>query len=199
MNTLDLIVKRFDIDLNSKQFPFKIKLSRWKGIPKLFRDLGFKKGVEVGVYKGKFTKALCSWNLGLELVGVDPWIGYENYADYDTDELTKAYGEAIARNEKMNVKFMKTDSMTAVKEFEDESLDFVFIDANHDYEHVLEDITEWSKKVRKGGIVSGHDYIKTDKFDFGVIEAVNEWCRTNNIKKLFVWRDQCPSWMLVKE
>jgi hypothetical protein len=48
--------------------------------------------------------------------------------------------------------------MEAVKDFEDESLDFVYIDGHHGFKWVTEDIFEWSKKVRKGGIVSGHDY-----------------------------------------
>ena len=48
--------------------------------------------------------------------------------------------------------------MDAVKDFPDRSLDFVYIDANHDVRHVIEDIEEWSKKIKKGGIISGHDY-----------------------------------------
>jgi predicted O-methyltransferase YrrM len=65
--------------------------------------------------------------------------------------------------------------MEAVKDFKDESLDFVFIDGNHQYSYVLEDITEWSKKVRSGGIVSGHDYFEF--LDNGVIRAVNEYVK----------------------
>ena len=48
--------------------------------------------------------------------------------------------------------------MDAVKDFADRSLDFVYIDANHEPQFVEEDIREWSKKVKVGGIVSGHDY-----------------------------------------
>ena len=48
--------------------------------------------------------------------------------------------------------------MQAVKDFEDESLDFVYIDGHHGFKYVTEDIFEWSKKIKKGGVISGHDY-----------------------------------------
>ena len=48
--------------------------------------------------------------------------------------------------------------MEAVKDFEDGSLDFVYIDGNHDFLHATEDIWWWAKKVRNGGVIAGHDY-----------------------------------------
>jgi len=65
--------------------------------------------------------------------------------------------------------------MDAVGDVADESLDFVFIDADHKYVSVCDDIREWSKKVRIGGIVSGHDYYKTRGENLGVINAVDEY------------------------
>ena len=65
--------------------------------------------------------------------------------------------------------------MDAVVDVADESLDFVFIDADHKYVSVCEDIREWSKKVRIGGIVSGHDYYKTRGENLGVINAGDEY------------------------
>lgn len=50
--------------------------------------------------------------------------------------------------------------MDVVKQFKDESLDFVYIDGNHSFQHVVNDLCEWEKKVKVGGIVAGHDYIK---------------------------------------
>ncbi len=49
--------------------------------------------------------------------------------------------------------------MDALEDFEDNSLDFVYIDGDHNFKHISEDIYEWTKKVRSGGIVSGHDYL----------------------------------------
>jgi len=40
-------------------------------------------------------------------------------------------------------------------------LDFVYIDGHHGFKYVAEDICEWSKKVRKGGVIAGHDFVRT--------------------------------------
>ena len=53
---------------------------------------------------------------------------------------------------------IQSTSVEASKQFEDESLDFVFIDAMHTYEAVCEDIDSWFPKVKKGGFIAGHDY-----------------------------------------
>jgi hypothetical protein len=66
---------------------------------------------------------------------------------------------------------IRTDSVSASKMYADESLDAVFIDADHKYESVVADILSWMPKVKKGGILSGHDYIDCHN---GVIKAVNE-------------------------
>ena len=49
-------------------------------------------------------------------------------------------------------------STEAISNVQDNSLDLVFIDANHDYLFVKQDIELWKKKVKQGGIIAGHDY-----------------------------------------
>jgi hypothetical protein len=199
METLDFILKRYNITLVEEQFLASVGRSRWRDMPALFKDLGFTKGVEIGVYRGRFTATLSAGNPDLFLIGVDAWTAYGRYGDYTGDDLEDAFLEAKRRTQGRNVSLINATSMDAVKRFPDESLDFVFIDANHDYEHAVEDIAHWSKKVRRGGLVCGHDYLKNSELDFGVIEAVNGWCGVNNIKPVFLWRDKCPSWMYVKK
>jgi predicted O-methyltransferase YrrM len=63
------------------------------------------------------------------------------------------------------------DSLYAASLYNDESLDFVFIDASHDYESVKKDIFAWLPKVKKGGVLSGDDYLQKHG---GVVQAVNE-------------------------
>lgn len=202
MKTLSFIADRYKIDLSAVTAaapPIKIPFTRWEEMLNLFRDLGFKKGVEVGVYDGKFSKALCLTIPDLELTGVDLWSEYASYDEYTKKDLERAQKEAMERTKGFNVTFLKTESVEAAKKFSDGSLDFVFIDANHSYEHVVADIAAWSPKVRKGGLVCGHDYIRNRKFNFGVIHAVNGWCQAYGIRPLFIWKDQCPSWMYVKK
>ncbi|MBI2634987.1 MAG: class I SAM-dependent methyltransferase [Parcubacteria group bacterium] len=200
MDTLNFICNRYKIDLNETSSPIKIPVSRWHDMGCLFNDLGFRKGVELGVYRGNFTSRIAKKAPNLELIGVDAWTAYPGYNDYDAKDLeNEAYVEAMARTKGYkNVKFIKGWSLDVVKRFENESLDFVFIDANHNYEYVVADIASWSKKVRKGGLVLGHDYFKNRKYNFGVVEAVNGWCSAYDIKPLFTWADKCPSWMYVK-
>ncbi|NIV98148.1 class I SAM-dependent methyltransferase, partial [Candidatus Saccharibacteria bacterium] len=59
---------------------------------------------------------------------------------------------------KDNVEFIKKTSMEAVKQFEDYSLDFVYIDAAHDFNNIMLDLIKWVPKVKIGGAVCGHDY-----------------------------------------
>lgn len=202
MSTLDYILK-MPIELPNAG---RNDLARW------LHELDFKVGVEVGVAAGEYLEILCKENPQMKFYGVDPWLGYKGYADYTlkstfqklrstADERLKTY---------VNYEFIEKFSMDAVKDFEDESLDFVYIDANHTEPYVTQDITEWSKKVRKGGIVAGHDYIRAagKNVRFEVKEAVQRYMKENNIKPWFVIgleakveglvRDASRSWMYVK-
>ena len=69
------------------------------------------------------------------------------------------------------VQLLKGYSYDEVRGFEDESIDFVFIDGEHDYESVKKDIKDWLPKVKKGGVIAGHDYVQIHQ---GVIQAVTE-------------------------
>jgi len=67
-----------------------------------------------------------------------------------------------------------SDSLTCAHYIKDHSLDFVFIDAHHSYEAVRDDMNAWYRKVRKGGVFSGHDYGSPGR-RFGVRRAVDEF------------------------
>lgn len=165
-------------------------------LAKLFNG---KTGIEVGVEQGVFSEVICK--AGARLYGVDPWLAYKGYREHVTQE--KLDGFFNITNERMapyEFTAVRQTSVEASKLFEDESLDFVYIDANHSYESVLEDLSVWVPKVKPGGIVSGHDYIKRKGQDhmFGVKQAINEYAEQNN-RFMFIWRgDKSPSWMFIK-
>lgn len=77
-----------------------------------------------------------------------------------------------------NVYIIRKSSEGASKDFLDESLDIIFIDARHDYDSVVRDIKLWLPKVKVGGVLCGHDYSLTT---FGVVEAVNHLIGYDNI------------------
>jgi len=136
-------------------------------LAKHFATLGFTTGAEIGVCHGRYSEILCRTNPKLKLLAVDDW---------RRNRTHRSYAIAYRRLTKLNVTIDRRSSMDAVGDVADESLDFVFIDADHKYISVCNDIREWAKKVRIGGIVSGHDYYKTPRGqNMGVINAVDEY------------------------
>ncbi len=126
-------------------------------LPRFFVEMGYRVGAEIGTATGKYAQKFCQ--AGLKLYCIDPWKEYEDYKDANTSErLSSEYEGAKRRLESYDCTIIRKMSMEAVKDFEDGSLDFVYIDGHHGFKYVAEDLWEWSKKVRKGGIISGHDY-----------------------------------------
>lgn len=185
-------------------------------LAKILPELGFKTGVEVGVFRGIYSELLCKANPQMKFYGVDPWESYvinKNDGPVSQELCDFNYKRTCQRMARYNYEAIRKSSMEAVKDFEDESLDFVYIDGNHEYSHVMNDVTEWSKKVRKGGMVSGHDYYRVK--DVGslmhVKDAVNDYVKANNISPLIIWgadyippgtkplkRDKGRSWSFIK-
>ena len=159
-----------------------------------FAKLGFVRGCEVGVADGRYSEILCQKIPGLKLISVDPFYRPGHYEK----TLERLYPF------KENVTIMKETSMEAVIKVPDESLDFVFIDGNHKFDYVMEDIIGWARKVRKGGIISGHDAYFFHSS--GVFEAVTFYCMQHRIELNIIPRsseghidDQAPCWWFIKE
>jgi predicted O-methyltransferase YrrM len=145
-----------------------------------FNQLGLRVGAEIGVSGGINAENLCKEIPGLKLYCIDSWEG---------ERGERGYQKARIRLQKYDAIFIRKASMEAVNDFKDGSLDFVFIDANHNFDFVIEDITEWSKKVRTNGVVSGHDYYHSASGRIGVIEAVDAYVNAYNIKLNLTTKD----------
>jgi hypothetical protein len=130
-------------------------------------------GAEVGCLRGEFSRYLSKFYKG-EILGIDAFIGEANVPD---DPLTKA--KCLDNFIRTNCTLIEGFSVDVARTIEDESLDWVYIDADHTYHSVKEDLNIWFPKVRKGGVVSGHDYVNYSKngYTFGVIEAVDEFVK----------------------
>lgn len=160
-------------------------------------------GVEIGVRGGEFSLMVISKCPYIKLFGIDPYTRVKGYRDITRSETFDRYEkEAHQKLDPFNnYHFVRKLSLEAVNDFEDESLDFVYIDANHGYDYVMEDIMAWIKKVRKGGIVCGDDYLRRKNSQFyAVVEAVNDFCDFAHIENLIIFRgEEVPQWMFIKK
>lgn len=172
---------------------------------KYFAELGFKKGAEVGACYGRYSEILCQNIPELKLIAVDNW---NNIGNTRREKILGISCEETARKRlaPYRAKIIKKDSIEAAKEIADESLDFVFIDADHHYEPVKADLIAWTPKVRKGGIVAGHDYYIFKSGNRGVIDAVDEFVKENGYKLNIIPKDpttqdqddRVPCWYFIK-
>jgi hypothetical protein len=200
------------LQIKSDRLPIEIPNVGRENLPEFFKDLGFEVGAEIGVEYGYFSESLCKG--GLKVYAIDPWMDYGNYRNNrkSQKEMNSWYKETKKRLAPYDCKIIRKFSLTAVKDFEDESLDFVYIDGAHDFENVTNDIVEWSKKVRKGGVISGHDYIRIERRNdiLQVKEAVDAYTKKNEINPWYVLgrknkldeneiRDKQRSWFWFKQ
>lgn len=138
--------------------------------------------VEVGSFTGRSASMMASMikdgRKYIDFYCVDRWTidpkkGYQkNIMEGKGDDVYALFKENLEKKGLFaQVKPIKKASVEAAKEFNDKSLDAVFIDAGHEYEDVIADIKAWYPKVKDGGIIAGHDY--SHKFP-GVVKAVNK-------------------------
>jgi predicted O-methyltransferase YrrM len=192
VNTLDTLKDELKVE-GREALPIRRPKIKREFLAGLYDRLGFKVGVEVGVYRGYFSEVLCKWIPGLKLYSVDIWKHEEHYI------------EAVRTLKKYDCLPIRLPSVKAAELFEDESIDFVYIDGDHAYEPVMADLKAWIPKVRKGGIVSGHDYKVSDISKAArrckVVQAVDEYTKANKIDPWFVIGESFvswPSWLWVK-
>ena len=136
--------------------------------------LGHQRIAEIGSWTGRSTLALAMNTKGV-VWAVDTWLG----AHGDLDDIVAIKGKEWAFNQfRHNLRFCpnvyvkRMTSLSASVQFEPASLDFVFIDAAHDYASVANDIKAWSPLLIRGGLLCGHDYC--DSRWPGVRQAVDE-------------------------
>jgi glycosyltransferase involved in cell wall biosynthesis len=112
--------------------------------------------VEIGSWKGRSTHALLSGCKGT-VYAVDHFLGSNNEPEAHAEAKTRDISQDFMKNvgNFKNLKVLKMGSAEATKQFSDNSVDMVFIDAGHTYEEVLSDIKMWLPKAKK--IICGHD------------------------------------------
>lgn len=153
------------------------------GIPRIYKDIVNKSKdgahfVEIGSWLGKSSASMC-----VEIINSGKNIKFDCIDIWDVGTWSSKTVEGMSADDLYN-KFIKNmepvkDTFTAIREdstkaadlYTDNSLDFIFLDADHSYESVKRDITAWLPKVKSGGILAGDDYHPNFP---GTMAAVNE-------------------------
>ncbi len=143
------------------------KIHGWFTFPNLYKEMVQKFDnatfVEVGTWKGKsaafMAVEIANSNKNIKFYCVDPWTGESqdnapHYASHKEVQQNTLYERFLNNIEpvKEYIIPIKDYSLNAVKQFEDQSLDFVFIDASHDYNNVLSDLNAWYPKIKTEGL-----------------------------------------------
>lgn len=172
----------------------------WKDVPGFFdSDLVYKLAVksfpeksifvEIGSWMGRSTSCLGQLiqesQKDIKVYAVDTFEGSEEHTDIvkDIENQSTSLLELFKTNISICdvsdiITAVPGKSLDIVSQFEDESIDFIFIDASHDYENVLADITAWYPKLKPGGLIAGDDYAPCWG---GVIQAVNEYFNNKTV------------------
>jgi predicted O-methyltransferase YrrM len=142
-----------------------------------------------------------------------PYPGFDRDTDARIERQEYLYHRSQKQVRGLDVALIRKTSIEAVQQFEDESLDFIYIDGNHKLQYAVQDIMEWYPKIRKGGVMSGHDYINPDraagvKDTIQVKYAVDVCVRALKVRSFYVLgemhpkkgekRDKYRSWMWIK-
>lgn len=185
MSTTNILHKKFNP--RSDQIPpVRIKGFTRERLAMLFGELGFRKGVEVGTAEGIYSAVLCLHIPNIELTCVDPYKPYyrETTLLKNLDQQERCLKLAHDKLDKYGVKFIREDGFLGARHFADESLDFVYIDGDHAFDYVMLDLIAWYPKLRKGGIMAGHDYYRFR--GAGVVDAVNAFTNAHQIHEWFI-------------
>ena len=176
-DTLQSIMVNYD--------PFRIKERESKSgkpvgrslvLENLIKENNLKTGAELGVRAGENYYYLLAHCPDLELLGVDLFQiqpegageGHrrktfekpEHGFSYDFESYYKLIQE-LQKEFGPRAKFIRDWTTEAVKQIPDNSLDFIFLDADHAYKTVVRDIEDWNPKVKKGGYITGHDWYQS--------------------------------------
>lgn len=143
--------------------------------------------VECGSAEGYFSADILRWPNCGQLILVDTWAripGQSGDGSSPQEWHDKNYNAAMQRIDfaKEKVKILRGLTWDMAAQVADESLDLLYLDACHTYECVMEDLNKWFPKVKKGGIIAGHDYKNRA---YGVYPAVWNFTMGGRLYEVF--------------
>ena len=156
-------------------------------------------GCEVGVWKGDFSREISRIVKPRRLYLVDPWLFQPDYpgtwyggsiakSQRDMDAIHESVVQRFVNDKNVCVISMKTEDLS--DEIPDEHLDWVYIDGNHEYDHVLRDLETYFTKVKRNGIICGDDYDRNKENNYPITRAVSEFLKAGTCELLWTKKNQ---------
>lgn len=157
---------------------------------------------EIGCAFGGFAKLFLNQWLGQKYLMIDPWSRQDTDVYRERQESEQHYElwykecRELAKSDS-RISLLRMDSVNASKQCADACLDFVYIDGNHSFEAVTEDLNAWWPKLKIGGIMAGHDFgtKKDEGWYCEVDRAVEVWAKE---RQLPVAITTCPGFWIQK-
>ena len=117
--------------------------------------------IEIGSYMGESTMMFASTGLFSTIYSIDPLDGYEEFNEMHDYSWEFIRGE-FTKNTKYfdSIVYLQDFSYNVVDKFENDSIDFIYIDGSHSEENVRRDLELYLPKLKKNGIIAGHDYLE---------------------------------------
>lgn len=209
MDVNQFIIGKYNLKIDKN--PSIIPGMNRRGLYQLFNELGYENGCEVGVDRGRNALAMTQEIKDVELLLIDSYKNHPFCVNKRGDKVLRKVRKITHKRFQgmSSVRFDERFSEVAVMDLEDESLDFVYIDGDHTYDFVMLDVILFSRKVRKGGIVSGHDYYESKRWSqkLKVTGAINDYTNIHKISPWFITDrhsaiergDKYPSWFWMKQ
>lgn len=160
-----------------------------QSLARMLGDLRYREGVEIGTHRGISAEMWLKHAPRLHLTCIDPYIAYN--ARHSQVQQDSNYDEAVARLKPYKADIIRASSLDVVDSFGDRSLDFLYIDGDHEFDPVMQDLIRWAPKVRGGGMIVLHDYCVF--WRGGVMKAVEAYTSAHRIDPWYVTRDIMPS------
>jgi len=191
-------------------------ISGWFNYSKLYDEMVHKAAenstfVELGVFKGASAAHMCTSifnsNKKINFYAIDWFKG-----SIEHDDMPEHFPEHLFGSNRDNwlyqhcienlepainlglVNVIKKSAMDALSLFDDNTIDFCFHDASHEYEDLMKELPLWWNKIKPGGYFGGHDY---GNWSFiGVSRAVNKLAEQYDLH--ITYRATEDSWLIQK-
>jgi Methyltransferase domain len=143
---------------------------------------------EIGVNKGEFSKEIMDKTSPVALHLVDVW-DTQRYHSGLYELVTRKFAKAISEDRVVIHRALSTD---ACGDFEGNFFDWIYIDTDHSYKTTRDELKLYAPKMKKGGVIAGHDYSMgawDHAYRYGVVEAVQEFCVENDWEMVYLTLD----------